>query len=225
MKKKIVLLIIFLSLFIFGCTTEKKQNNTIPQSNINANSTLVIDPYSTSKFESLNFGDSLEKIKTLPNLIYYDTYPNSLIKSPKHKSYLFQTNANSYYNIPLIYDAPLLELSFFDNKLYNITARLDVKDEKDGLEKFEKIKQEISKIYGTGKDTSSHSVKAFSYSWDINNTHFSISFTILPDSITKKQETEKYNLSVTSFDRPLFRAFADDNYKYYEITADKEAKI
>lgn len=225
MKRIITLFIIFLSIFIFGCTTEKKQNNNISQSNIHTPSTLVVDPYSTSKFESLNFGDSLEKIKTLPTLIYYDEYPNSFIKSPKHKSFLFQTNANSYYNIPLIYDAPLLELSFFDNKLYKITARLDVKDEKDGLEKFEKIKQEISKIYGNGKDTSSHSVKAFSYSWDINNTHFAISFTILPDSITKKQETEKYNLSVTSVDRPLFRAFADDNYKYYEITADKEAKI
>lgn len=225
MKRILTLFIIFLSIFIFGCTTEKKQNNTIPQSNIHTPSTLVVDPYSTSKFESLNFGDSLEKIKTLPTLIYYDEYPNSLIKSPKHKSYLFQTNANSYYNIPLIYDAPLLEFSFFDNKLYKITATLDVKNEKDGLEKFEKLKKEISKIYGNGKDTSSHSVKAFFYSWDINNTNLAISFTILPDSIMKKQETEKYNLSVISFDRPLFRAFTDDNYKYYEITADKEAKI
>ena len=72
MKRILTLFIIFLSIFIFGCTTEKKQNNTIPQSNIHTPSTLVVDPYSTSKFESLNFGDSLEKIKTLPTLIYYD---------------------------------------------------------------------------------------------------------------------------------------------------------
>ena len=150
MKRIITLFIIFLSIFIFGCTTEKKQNNTIPQSNIHTPSTLVVDPYSTSKFESLNFGDSLEKIKTLHTLIYYDEYPNSLIKSQKHKSYLFQTNANSYYNIPLIYDAPLLELSFLDNKLYKITARLDVKDENDGLEKFEIINKEHQKHMFSG---------------------------------------------------------------------------
>lgn len=161
MKRILTLFIIFLSIFIFGCTTEKKQNNTIPQSNIHTPSTLVVDPYSTSKFESLNFGDSLEKIKTLPTLIYYDEYPNSLIKSPKHKSYLFQTNANSYYNIPLIYDAPLLELSFFDNKLYKITARLDVKEEKDGLEKFEKIKKKSAKYMEKVKIPQTNSLKLF----------------------------------------------------------------
>ena len=223
MKRIITLFIIFLSIFIFGCTTEKKQNNTIPQSNIHTPSTLVVDPYSTSKFESLNFGDSLEKIKTLPTLIYYDEYPNSLIKSPKHKSYLFQTNANSYYNIPLIYDAPLLELSFLDNKLYKITARLDVKDEKDGLEKFEKIKKEISKIYGKGQNTSNQFLKTFSL--DINNTHFSIMFISRPPVITKNFGSSPFDLLVESWDRNLYKAFLDDDFKYFEASNDQEAKI
>jgi len=136
---------------------------------------------------------------------------------------LFQTNANSYYNIPLIYDAPLLELSFLDNKLYKITARLDVKDEKDGLEKFEKIKKEISKIYGKGQNTSNQFLKTFSL--DINNTHFSIMFISRPPVITKNFGSSPFDLLVESWDRNLYKAFLDDDFKYFEASNDKEAKI
>lgn len=169
MKKYYLVCLLIVSLFMVGCSSTKSLKISPAKS---FSETSTIDVSSTTKYEGLNFGDSLEKVKASSNLIYVTELPsldrNNLPMNVK--SYSFKNKSGTYYRMKCD-----LVLNFFNNELYEVNIYPSDFDSKEVcLKKYNYLNSEFTKTYGEGIDRSSDEPDSYNKTWRINDTSFSL---------------------------------------------------